>query len=330
MISKRFLFTRHSYSCNNSIKTINFYNKLKDPNLTIWGIQRTLEKSSENPKLYNSPYVFVSCLIRTWCSAILLYLPNIDSITLVVSPFIKEKHNTLFQGLDIGNNPDNIKTQFNKFNNFLKVAHSYCEKQNINIENKNIIIYFHKEFYLTFIIKRDKNNLIVIENNFKNIKNNKPYKYIESNEDPNSNILTDEKIKEDIIFYKKNTNINKFIEWIYLLTKPKKDDDPDNIFNNIKLNNIHCVLHSNIMQEYLKSINTKIYNNSEKNNIFKTNSWSIDIKYLSPMKIIPKTLHIYNGTLPPQIKYDSTCEVLCNNNKTKKCKKYKKEIKNNI
>jgi hypothetical protein len=327
MISKRFLFTRHSYSCNNSIKTINFYNKLKDPNLTIWGIQRTLEKFFENPKLYNSPYVFVSCLIRTWCSAILLYLPNIDSITLLISPFIKEKHNTLFKGLDIGNNPDNIKNQFNKFNKFLKVAHFYCEKQNINIENKNITIYFHKDFYLTFIIKRDKNNLIVIENNFKNIKNNKPYKYIESNEYPNSNILTDEKIKDDIIFYKKNTNINKFIEWIYLLTKPKKDDDPDNIFNNIKLNNIHCVLHSNIMQEYLKSINTKIYNNSEKNNIFKTNSWSIDIKYLSPMKIMPKSLRVYNGVLPPQIKYDSTCEFLCNNNKTRKCKKYKKDNK---
>ncbi len=256
-----------------------------------------------------------------------MYLPNIESITLLISPFIKEKHNTLFEDLDIGNNPDNIKNQFIKFNKFLKVAHSYCEKQNINIENKNIIIYFHKEFYLTFIIKRDKNNLIVIENNFKNIKNNKPYKYIESNEYPNSNILTDEKIKEDIIFYKKNTNINKFIEWIYLLTKPKKDDDPDNIFNNIKLNNIHCVLHSNIMQEYLKSINTKIYNNSEKNNIFKTNSWSIDIKYLSPTKIMPKTLHIYNGVLPPQIKYDSTCEFLCNNNKTKKCKKYKRDNK---
>jgi hypothetical protein len=256
-----------------------------------------------------------------------LYLPNIESITLLISPFIKEKHNTLFEDLDIGNNPDNIKNQFIKFNKFLKVAHSYCEKQNINIENKNIIIYFHKEFYLTFIIKRDKNNLIVIENNFKNIKNNKPYKYIESNEYPNSNILTDEKIKDDIIFYKKNTNINKFIEWIYLLTKPKKDDDPDNIFNNIKLNNIHCVLHSNIMQEYLKSINTKIYNNSEKNNIFKTNSWSIDIKYLSPMKIMPKSLRVYNGVLPPQIKYDSTCEFLCNNNKTRKCKKYKKDNK---
>ena len=50
------------------------------------------EKPQE--KLQEEPCIFVSCLLRTWFTAILLYMPHLnekDELNLIISPFIKEK-----------------------------------------------------------------------------------------------------------------------------------------------------------------------------------------------------------------------------------------------
>ena len=121
----QFTITRHAHSCNNlkegksdsntqflktyiplvgkkiqgAVKNYNFFDRTSehDPGLSFYGVLATLLKTSRISGRYNSDTVFVSCLVRTWMTAILLYLPNItnDTLTLVISPFIKEKHKEL-------------------------------------------------------------------------------------------------------------------------------------------------------------------------------------------------------------------------------------------
>lgn len=61
--------------------------------------------------------VYVSTLIRTWMTATVLYVPELtghQKLTLIVSPFIKEK------GFSKDNAPNDFKTQLDKFEIFLK------------------------------------------------------------------------------------------------------------------------------------------------------------------------------------------------------------------
>ena len=112
-----FIMTRHAYSCNNLLldkSPFDLYKKtgFLDPGLTMYGILTTLFKSiSVNDGRYNSNKVFVSCLYRTWLTAILLYLPNVDGegLTLIISPYLKETH--WLENLDAGNLPLDIVQQ---------------------------------------------------------------------------------------------------------------------------------------------------------------------------------------------------------------------------
>ena len=124
-LNLNFTITRHAHSCNNlkegksdsntqflkriplagksiqgAVKNYNFFDRTSehDPGLSFYGVLATLLKTSRiSDDRYKSDTVFVSCLVRTWMTAILLYLPNIgnDTLTLVISPFIKEKHKEL-------------------------------------------------------------------------------------------------------------------------------------------------------------------------------------------------------------------------------------------
>ena len=72
-----FLITRHARSCNNEV-TRNKMGKVKaalgktdmEPGLTDIGIYRTAIHGLINSSTYSSRRVFVSCLYRTWCTAI--------------------------------------------------------------------------------------------------------------------------------------------------------------------------------------------------------------------------------------------------------------------
>ena len=91
-----------------------------DPSLSDYGFYSLTSGEFENKQLdklkrqrtENDP-VYVSCCIRTWMTAILIYGNNSGkSLRLLVSPYIKEKGN------DPGNIPDSIPEQLNKLDSW--------------------------------------------------------------------------------------------------------------------------------------------------------------------------------------------------------------------
>jgi hypothetical protein len=142
-----FIISRHLRSCNNLIDDLKGFTvqKKADPELSLWGTLTGLL----TPKLggvgivdesFTIDTVYVSCLLRTWLTAILKYLPSNNvrgKLTLVVSPYIKEHHvHTPFLNLDLGNLPsDNIQDQLNKLYRFFDVLQSlthHAVRENID------------------------------------------------------------------------------------------------------------------------------------------------------------------------------------------------------
>jgi hypothetical protein len=130
--------TRHAFSCNNlkgkkEGRIGNVLNRTleHEPSLTTWGVLQTLARSSNyiytNPQNRDSIIVFVSCLVRTWFTAILLYGPNYKNITLRISPYIKEYD--WWQAA--GNMPIPFRQQVQKlehFLNYLKVIRTLADE----------------------------------------------------------------------------------------------------------------------------------------------------------------------------------------------------------
>jgi hypothetical protein len=135
--------TRHAFTIANLYKEEGqkmnqFFDK--DTTLSLYGILGAL--NFNNPQHINlkncNNTVFVSVLVRTWITALCLYLPQIDrtggnnKFTLVVSPFIKES--TKYIGI-IRDTDDNLPIPINKqiiiIKNFLKFLR---EKISSNLE----------------------------------------------------------------------------------------------------------------------------------------------------------------------------------------------------
>lgn len=122
---KTFFITRHAHSCNNlkeakdGITSVFDRSIEHDPGITLYGCLACLSKTATlqelNDKRYTSDIVYVSCLVRTWMTAILLYLPNVkQTLHLIISPFIKEKHILL---ASFGNAAASAITRFVKKSN---------------------------------------------------------------------------------------------------------------------------------------------------------------------------------------------------------------------
>lgn len=126
---QHFIFTRHLRSCNNMIndRKMGFfsglYNKFREPELSVWGVVTGLLTNIHVPEEITNtgiPKVYVSCLLRTWLTAIIKYLPHStsDTFTLIVSPYIKEKD----VHKDYGNMPPKkVQDQIDKFHNFFAI-----------------------------------------------------------------------------------------------------------------------------------------------------------------------------------------------------------------
>jgi len=109
--NKNITFVRHAFSVANiynerakkhmvSFATKNKIDQVreKDAKLSLFGILSAL-KMSEKKKynLESNQNVYVSCLIRTWMTAICLFLPKMDDngkLTLIVAPGIREEKET--------------------------------------------------------------------------------------------------------------------------------------------------------------------------------------------------------------------------------------------
>ena len=149
----KFIFTRHAFSCNNlsgatnTDKAVSYAQGMMDtdPSVLLYGIlqahfKRIYDKSDKSDKsdkylgvngqnsrkdyytLNPGERVYVPGLIRSWQSAVLLYLPNLDKTNifeLEVVPFIKEKH-SFGEERDVGNFPSKMIVALSKFKKFLE------------------------------------------------------------------------------------------------------------------------------------------------------------------------------------------------------------------
>lgn len=112
-----FIVTRHAYSCNNAANSL--ADKCADPSITNFGIDSSVGHRVQNNALFggNNPVVYVSCLVRTWMTAVCLYGSSNKPLTLRVSPWLKEYH---FAPWDKGNMPQPLPEQVKLFVIFMQ------------------------------------------------------------------------------------------------------------------------------------------------------------------------------------------------------------------
>ena len=160
------IYKEQSKTYNPFIKVVSKYKQItdKDTKLSLYGILGALDFKDEKINLNNCDNtVFVSILVRTWITALCLYLPKIDNdskeFKLVISPFIKES------GITLDNYPIPLSKQIIIIKNFLKFI-----RENFNQENqyenyyknaKNINNFFDKNGKLViYAVKKTKNGQI--------------------------------------------------------------------------------------------------------------------------------------------------------------------------
>lgn len=250
----KILITRHSFSCNQKVVT-----KAPDPALTRMGIDMAMERAKYNygvnNRLYDSEIVLVSCLLRTWQTALLLYNPKFSDVedrlspkmdfTLYVYPYLKEHRMQVkvpFLGsvfdVDRGNHPTELKltlANFLKFLEFIRVNYSeyYINCLPLQI---NIIIWNEEGSTLTFSLTR-------------NGINKNPFVVKINEEDCNGcwnsrdNNMIDPFLRQGSIF-KDDGDLNVFVGSIARLS----DSDKNRLAPN---GTVHVVAHSTMMETYL-------------------------------------------------------------------------------
>lgn len=293
--------TRHSYSTNNYYGATNSVFRQNDPFITIYGILNSellsLHKRVKR-QFNNICYVNVSLLLRTWITATILYLgqSKLNTLTLLVSPFLKEKDIRFLVGyriasfVDVGNFNDNILIQLNNFVKqiifLLKYTYYLPSKIRKHIHNKyinkQIIIYFSDLKYYKIII--GKHNIKCIQH--LNDKNKELFKYdilivnhTKLNDDIdktiNLNELNDEPDEFDI-------NIN-YINKLYKNVVKQYDKDIEKINNEYKLK---LISDDDILLNYDKNLSYNInymYKHYDDHNI---NSFLTWLNYLKNNKFI--------------------------------------------
>ena len=228
--------TRHARSCNNEVKyRINL--KETDPSIVNRGIIQTILFAEKNRTKFESNYVYVSCLLRTWITAICLYSKGQTDLTLHISPYLKEKYtkSSIQYVKETGNHPVPLSKSIPQLLKFLNNIDTLKNKiKEIEKINKNTIENFNLPGKITLIIEQNgKESIksIIIKNE------NNQYEPSESNL---HYLLKHDPIMKlwNKIYYQTDGNISKFIHWL-------KDNSKK----------IHVVAHSNLMKEFLKGLN---------------------------------------------------------------------------
>ena len=158
----RIYISRHGNSCNNI--TDNIFYKKQDPSLSNFGVWSLLRESKystqENvrPKalddLYEKrlqlkvhpPPVYVSCCIRTWQTACLIYKKPNEKLELIVAPYLKEK------GSLSGNMPDSIDKQRRKMNAWINRNLNQTDITGRLVIDGNVQIYMQNTAGQKFLI----------------------------------------------------------------------------------------------------------------------------------------------------------------------------------
>ena len=233
---KKITIIRHANTFSNILKekgkAINQHAE-KDTKLSIYGIFTSLiqcnllkdeeEKSeilidsTKGPKqlmnMKSCPnFIYVSVLIRTWMTAICLYLPRMvdgkkiidNNFSLIVSPYIKENE----FGFD--NQPDKIDIQIKNIVSFLEWLISI---KDLDFLNKNLIIKDNLNKINTFF---DNNGIINIASYNYEDNTLKSIYFIKKNN-------TNKKLFSKLIATQKNENINKIVNIHIKIIKSKQN-----------------------------------------------------------------------------------------------------------
>lgn len=304
---KNMRITRHGPSCNNIASA----NKTMEPNLTDMGIERLMKYKLEDQESFankfNSSHIFVSPLIRTWMTAIILYgfnrnmmnknQDNSKDITLLISPYLKEHFQV---GLKTGNFPIDLEYQIDRIVKFLNYLYEICGDNDIYNQNelvKKITIQFpmmknNKKGFGNIEITHDGNKYTVGESSDKTFDlyglRNWSKSYFKSTSaslfgyftKPNTQSKENYEDKYGYVF---DGEIGDFIKWLYLHREALKPY--------LKQPAIHIVAHSNLMKSGMKSINKYLEDKGKKvheltKKITDTNAWTLKIQDFNYENII--------------------------------------------
>mgnify|MGYP001298997953 CR=1 FL=1 len=352
----RFVLTRHAFSCNNvkgkkkkiRIDSLNsqVFEKDAEPSLTIWGILQTLEKSEHH--IYNDHVVSskdtegnnvdvegnnvdvdVSVLIRTWQTAVLLYLPHMKVVEststntpyppelhLNVKPYLKEK-NLYIKSMDKGNMPLDFDSQIKKMKYFFELLLFMIAKGLIpDILNNKFIFIKYGENEANFSFSDAKvsvkyndnvNNSPGISDELKqeNISENvesyvKYLKYLIPKKSPfkdkSYNIMKSFPVQE--VSETNSTSKNKlefYEKYKSLLAYMKWALTYDKVEDSGR----YVVCHSKIMEQLLNVLNNKDVMEHHKK-IKHHNSWDIIVNCASVKDgLYIKSIEIHDGVEPP-------------------------------
>ena len=306
--------TRHGPSCNN-IASATKLQKTMEPNLTDMGIERLMRYKLEDQESFankfNSTHIFVSPLLRTWMTAIILYgfnrnmvnkgEANSKDITLLISPYLKEHFQA---GLKTGNFPIDLQYQIDRIVKFLNDLYEICGDNDIYNQNelvKKITIQFpmmknNKKGFGNIEITRNSNSneYTVAKSSASDKKfdlyglRNWSKSYFKSTSaslfgyftKPNTESKESYENKYGYVF---DGEIGDFIKWLYLHREALKPY--------LKQPTIHIVAHSNLMKSGMKSINKYLEDKGKKvheltKKITDTNAWTLKIQDFNYENII--------------------------------------------
>ena len=317
-INKIWSFTRHGPSCNNMVSTgsaiknkvyLDEKYKTMEPSLADGGITRLIEFKLKNTGVFDSDHVFVSPLIRTWMTAIILYGINPKEqgkpLHLCVSPFLKEHYQKGFQS---GNFPIPVPDQIAKIHSFLTFLKTELEGKGITFVNKIVLQFPNAQHTFNDItINTETVNNVGINNvsDFYGLTQFKVkwaaslhllIKHIEKKDDFKNEFYHP-------LNYAYDGKINEFVSWVTRFN--------DKLTHYTENPTIHIVGHSNLMKGGLKQIDKETGKNyrlkAEQQGITETNAWRL---------LINKTIDnitMYKG-IPKKFEDDPTWEnsKMCN------------------
>lgn len=315
--------SRHANSCNNIIqKNLSITNLKKDPSISISGIITSLCHYPSHLESYTGGCVFVSVMVRTWETAVLLYgrTKYAQPIKLVVGPFLKE------EGDDPGNTPESYDIQKIKFQNFLYFLHQLRTEETFskskeleNIISNTYVIYVGTKAIHTFepvdisptklsdaiiqyIKKQTCNKDKVDEQDFPTAK--LEMSVIEDPEETKSD--NDSGYTTEMLTYNPS-GIDYFYRFAdkYLNLIGSKDKF------------IFAISHSHLMQAVLKlkllthlSLQDKQASATDIKKLFKCNLWTMKIEHIDGIITPTKYIMGVQKTLFKEVEFSN--EIMCN------------------
>lgn len=281
---KKINITRHGFSISNLYKeTGEIFKQIQyqDPELSLYGTlsallhSKQISENEEKNGFITVPYkIYVSTLIRSWMTAICLYLPYFaklkeskknlpENFTLIISPYIKEVDKSQFS-VSMGISKDNTPNDFNiqienilKFLNYLiKMSEHFYNNKYLQDNLSNIVQYFKKKNELIIINDNKKERIhIMMDTGIKIDKRNK----INTNKNFNLKYISDKPaiINNIMVFNGINKPSKKIIKNNIIKPCERFSKIYSNQQCNIMLKKIPVNLHRNAFNESPKN-DTKI------------------------------------------------------------------------